>query len=116
MCIRDRSLKKSLEDELSDFSLWVIPKSGDYKPLAKRIISVGDRVIWLSLADFLAIKEMGSSICNYYCHSSNWHQCRLEGVTVEKVHLFLNKCVWLLNSSGFDFQLNRWSVASFRNA
>ncbi|MEM7357646.1 MAG: M48 family metallopeptidase [Pseudomonadota bacterium] len=43
--LSDDSLQKALAEEFSDFPVWIIPKSGVYKPLAKRIIKVGDRVV-----------------------------------------------------------------------
>jgi len=39
------SLQESLPEELGPFSLWVIPKSGEFKSLAKKIIKAGERVI-----------------------------------------------------------------------
>ncbi|MBL4671026.1 MAG: M48 family metalloprotease [Arenicella sp.] len=43
--LSEDSLQKALAEELADFSLWIIPKSGDYKPLAKSIIKAGEQVI-----------------------------------------------------------------------
>lgn len=43
--LSEDSLQQSLAEELSEFSLWVIPKAGDYKPLAKQIIAAGDQVV-----------------------------------------------------------------------
>ena len=43
--LSDSSLQQALAEEMSEFSLWIIPKSGDYKPLAKKIITAGEQVI-----------------------------------------------------------------------
>lgn len=43
--LSDSSLQKTLSEELADFSVWVIPKAGDYKSLAKRIIKIGEQVV-----------------------------------------------------------------------
>jgi len=43
--LSEDSLQKVLSEELADFSLWIIPKAGDYKPLAKQIIKAGEQVI-----------------------------------------------------------------------
>ena len=43
--LSDSSLQQALAEEMSEFSLWIIPKSGDYKPLAKNIITAGEQVI-----------------------------------------------------------------------
>ena len=43
--LSEDSLQKALAEELAEFSIWVIPKAGDYKPLAKQIIKAGERVV-----------------------------------------------------------------------
>jgi len=43
--LSEDSLQEALAEEMSEFSLWIIPKSGDYKPLAKQIISAGEQII-----------------------------------------------------------------------
>jgi len=40
-----KSLQTTLAEEFEKHDLWIIPKSGDYKPLAKSIIKIGDRVV-----------------------------------------------------------------------
>ncbi len=43
--LSEDSLQQTLAEEMSEFSLWIIPKSGDYKPLAKQIIDAGEQII-----------------------------------------------------------------------
>lgn len=43
--LSEDSLQQALAAEFSEFSIWVIPKAGDYKPLAKQIIKAGDQVV-----------------------------------------------------------------------
>jgi len=43
--LSEDSLQQALAEEMSEFSLWIIPKSGDYKPLAKEIIAAGEQII-----------------------------------------------------------------------
>lgn len=39
------SIQQALANEFAEFEGWVIPKVGEYKPLAKKIIKAGDKVV-----------------------------------------------------------------------
>ena len=43
--LSESSLQESIAEDLNGFSIWIIPKSGDFKPLAKKIIKAGERII-----------------------------------------------------------------------
>jgi hypothetical protein len=43
--LSEDALQQALSEENADFSIWIIPNTGDYKPLAKTIIKAREQII-----------------------------------------------------------------------
>ena len=43
--LSENSLQKTLAQEFTDLQIWTASKDGDYKPLAKSFIKVGERFL-----------------------------------------------------------------------